>query len=240
MKTIILTICFGVSYLINQADNYEVADKLYHDKKYEASIKLCSSELAKLNVTDTLFEKFLFLRATEYLVLHEHTKAINDYLHLIKIKPNKPMYLTGLSYLYGEIKQYDKSIDVLMRAFKLDARDIYVLNNLSYYSSQLNRFEDAINYANEGLKNANDAEWRGALLNNRGYGYIGLGKYNDALKDINESIKLNPDNSFAYCYRAIANIHLKRMETVCGDLEKAKDLGAVGLTKDLIEQNCKN
>lgn len=222
-----------------QSDSYKVACKLFDDKKYEASIKLCSSELTKLRVNDTLFEKFLALRANIYQSMQENGLAIRDYLNLIRIKPNKTMYFTGLSYLYGEIKQYDKSIDVLMRALKLDARDIYVLNNLSYYSSQLYKFEDAINYANEGLKNTNDAEWRGALLNNRGYGYIGLEMYNNALKDINESIKLNPDNSFAYCYRAIANIHLKRMETVCSDLEKAKDLGAVGLTKDLIEQNCK-
>jgi len=241
MKLVLLAFFCSISTLLTaQVDAYKTADKLFNDKQYQASIKLCTSELHLLNSKDTVFEKFLSLRANCYLEIHEYDQSINDYINLIKLYPKKTMYFTGLSYLFGEKKQYNKSIDILNKALNIDAKDIYVLNNLSYYSSQLNKFDDAIRYANDGLRHTGDPQWRGALLNNRGYGYIGLGKYSDALDDINESIKLNPDNSFAYCYRAIANIHLKKMETVCSDLKKAKDLGAIGLTKDLIAENCKN
>lgn len=223
-----------------QGDNYKMADQLYNNKQYESSLKICNTEIPKLNEKDSLYEKFLSLRASNYMQIKDYDHSIDDYLTLIRIKPEKTMYYIGLSYLYGETLQYKKCIDILKLALSVNDTDIYVLNNLSYYSNQIGYYVDGMKYAAIGLKYANNSEWKGALLNNKGYSYIGLGKYQDALNDINESIRLNADNSFAYCYRAIANIHLKRMQTVCDDLEKAKNLGAVSLTNELIKENCKN
>jgi tetratricopeptide (TPR) repeat protein len=241
MKLGLVKTCFWLlTHLLTQKDTLSIANNLYTDKQFKAAIEVCTSQIKKLNTQDALLERFLSIRAASYQELKDYKPAIQDYTNLIKLRPRETGNYVGLSYLYGAIYQYDKSIEVLKIALKLNTKDIYTLNNLSYYSSQAGKYDDAINYANEGLKYVTGSEWRGALLNNRGYGYIGLKKYTEALDDINSSIKLNPDNSFAYCYRAIANIHLKRMETVCSDLDKAKSLGAVSLTKNLISENCKN
>jgi tetratricopeptide (TPR) repeat protein len=241
MKLAVFKTCFWVlSHLVAHKDTFTIADNLLVNKQYKEAIEMCSSQLGELNTRDTLFEKFLFLRASAYLESNNYSPAIRDYISLTKMNPKRTKYYVGLSYLYGSIGQYENCLNVLKSALEIDPKEIYTLNNLSYYSNQIGNYDAATKYANEGLKYVTEPAWKGALLNNRGYSDIGLKKYIEALDDINQAIKLNPDNSFAYCYRAIANIHLKRMETVCDDLNKAKNLGAITLTEDLIKANCKN
>jgi tetratricopeptide (TPR) repeat protein len=223
-----------------QTDNYKVALKLSDEKQFEASNQLCNSELKKLNINDNRYTEFLSLRANNYRELKDFKAGIADDRALIKIQPNETRYYVDLSYLYGELNEYSKCLEVLKHALGISPKDIYVLNNLSYYSSQAGNFVDGISYADKGLANVSDPIWKGALLNNRGYCNLYLQKYDTALADINEAIKLDPNNSFAYSYRALANITLKRFETVCSDLQKAKSLGAINFTADLIRQYCKN
>ncbi|QRE03550.1 tetratricopeptide repeat protein [Flavobacterium psychrophilum] len=46
-------------------------------------------------------------------------------------------------------------------------------------------------------------------------------RYEECIKDMNFSIKLNPnDATDAYYYKALANIKLNRLQTVCKDLKK--------------------
>ena len=234
----IFTVC-SIFFTV-QTDNYAVALKLHDQKHYKESIAICTAELKKHNSKDSLFSKFLFLRADSYNGLKNYALSINDFLTLIHTYPKNIRYYGALSFIYGEKQEYKNSLTVLNEALKIDGNDMNILNNLSYYANQTGQFEEALKYANKGLKNVKDQVGKGMLLNNRGYSYIGLGKYTYALADINESIKLFPDNSFAYCYRAIANIRLKKLSTVCADLYKAKSLGADGLTADLIKENCKN
>lgn len=223
-----------------QTDPYKEALKLFNNKQYKSSIEICSKELNKLDVKESLFTKFLFLRTSSYTELRDYKSGIADYLTLIKLHPAKIDYYSGLAYLYGETKEYENSLDVLNKGFKINPKNIYLLNNLSYYSNEIEKFEDGLMFANKALSLTNDPYWKGALLNNRGYSNIGLKKYDLALNDINEAIKFNPDNPFAYCYRAIANIKLKHFGQVCEDLNKAKRLGAIELTGELIKQYCKN
>jgi tetratricopeptide (TPR) repeat protein len=239
MKLLITSSLF-LLFTFFQTDNYSKANKEYNNKQYSAAAETCSAALAKLIPKDPLFTKFLLIRGDCYTQLSRWQLAINDYLILSKNDPNNVNYYVNLSYLYGSTDENRKCTDVLFKAYKIDPKNINVLNNLSYYAGQIGAYDWSIRYANEGLALKADAPSRGGLLNNRGYGYLKLKKYNLALADINEAIKLDPDNSFAYCYRALVNIELKKTETVCADLNKAKSLGAVTLTADLIKQNCKN
>jgi len=240
MKSAFLVIYFFFNVFAVQEDRYSDALKEYDNKKYQASISICSSELEKLPVKDSLFSKFLSLRASSYLALRDFEPAIKDYKRLIGLYQKNVSWYVGLSYVYGESNDYMNCLSILKKALAIDKKDIYIYNNLSYYSSQLGDYTNAIKYADDGLKYVTDDYWKGTLMNNRGYGYIGLKQYDKALNDIDESIKLNSDNPFAFCYRAIANIGLKKMETVCADLTKAKMLGSLTLTADLIKQYCKN
>jgi tetratricopeptide (TPR) repeat protein len=241
MKLIIIKTClWACAHMIIQKDTFEIAYTLYKTKQYKSAIEICDSQIKKLNPKDTLLEKFLVLRTNSHLESNRTNGAIQDYHILIDLKPEKVSYYIGLARIYDSVGHYEDGISVLKRGLKNNPKEIPILNNLSYYSAQINKYKDAINYADKGLKYAIEPMWKAALLNNRGYGYLSLGKYPEALDDINQAIQLDPNNSFAYCYRAIANIHLKRMETVCDDLKKAKNLGATTLTEDLIKVNCKN
>jgi len=225
--------------LFNQTDYYREAKRLFDNKQYNESIQICSKQLTTLGSKDTLYKKFLHLRIDSYIELKYFDLGIKDYLKLTEIEPNELTNYVGLSYLYGETNDFSDCIIVLEKALEINPIDVYTFNNLSYYSSQMGNYASAVKYAQDGLKIVIDPVWKAALLNNEGYGLIGLKKYSEALININESIKLNPDNSFAYCFRAIANANLKNFETVCSDLYKAKNLGAENLTKDLIKQYCK-
>lgn len=228
-------ICFGF-----QTDKLREAQKLADNNQNKEAIAICTSEINNLSSKDTLLVRFLQLRAECYTMVGENTLGISDYKRLIEYKPQKVSYYIGLSYLYSQLKDMSSCLEVLYKALSFSKRDFYLYNNLSYNLAQAGKYDDAVKYATEGLKYVNDTKWKGALLNNRGYGFIGLKQYNIALNDINESIKLNPDNPFAYCYRAIANIGLKRMGTVCDDLNKSKSIGGVHLTADLLKKYCKN
>jgi tetratricopeptide (TPR) repeat protein len=232
--SILVCCCLGF-----QIDKLKEAQKLADHNQNKEAIAICTSEINILSPQDTLFVKFLELRAACYTVLPDYDAGIKDYQRLITYKPNKMDYYVGLSYLYGQNNDLDNCLVVLHNALSISKTDAYVYSNLSYYSAYVGKADDAVKYANEGLKYVNDIKWKGILLNNRGYGFIGLKQYSQALNDTNESIKLNPDNPFAYYYRAIANIGLKRMETVCDDLNKSKSIGGVHLTADLLKKYCK-
>jgi tetratricopeptide (TPR) repeat protein len=179
------------------------------------------------------------MRASVFLEINDYLSSIKDYSELIKLYPNKSSYYLSVSYPYGEIGDYANCLTVLKKALIIDPTNIYTYNNLSYYSSQADYYNDAINYADQGIKVVKDNKWKGVLLSNKCYGLLGLKRYNDALIIINESIKINPDNSFAYCFRAMANIGLKHLNTVCDDLNISKSLGGNKLTSELRKQYCK-
>ena len=240
MKILLASAFVLLSTISSQIDNYSKANKEYSSKHYQAAVDLCSKELVKLDQSNPLFTKFLSLRGDCYIALSEWKLGIHDYLILSKNDPNNVNYYLNLSYLYGSMGDDKNCTDVLFKGYKIDPKNIAILNNLSYYAGQIGAYDVAIKSANEGLALKADATSKGGLLNNRGFGYLKLKKYTLALADINEAIKLDPDNSFAYCYRALVNIELKKPETVWDDLNKAKSLGAVTLTADLIKQNCKN
>jgi tetratricopeptide (TPR) repeat protein len=241
LKTTLTLILFFLTFnAFAQTNSFEAADKLYDSKDYQASLKICTNELQTLTPTDSLFSKFLRLRVDNYRELNDFTLAIYDCIELIKINPQKTSNYLNISYLYGSINDFDNCLKSLNTAIQINPKDVGILNNLSYYSNQINKFDDGIKYADTGLSLTTDSMWLGTLLNNRGFAKIGIKKYDDALIDINKALKYIPDNSYAYAYRALANIDLNKLETVCDDLKKAKDLGAVSLTSTLRKEYCKD
>jgi tetratricopeptide (TPR) repeat protein len=231
-------ILFSTLHAFAQTKSFEAADNLYNSKNYQESIKICTNELQRLNSNDSLFLKFLQLRVNNYRELSNFTLAINDCIKLIEINPQKTSNYLNISYLYGNINDFDNSLMYLHTAIEIDPKNIGILNNLSYYSNQINKFDDGIKFANTALLLTKDSASLGSIFNNRDYAKIGLKKYTEALIDINKAINYTPENSFAYTYRALANISLKEFNTVCDDLNKAKKLGAVNLTKDLRKEYC--
>ena len=58
-------------------------------------------------------------------------------------------------------------------------------------------------------------------------------QYEECIKDMNKGLKTNPNEPDLYYYRALANIKLNRLETVCKDLKKGN------AEKELLKKYCK-
>lgn len=237
-----LTIFFSVLLILAFGQNavIENIQKLSDQGKLKEAISLSSTELKKLKSTDASYKKIIRIRVDCYMGLSDFKSAINDWKTIISLEPKDSDHYQGLAYAYWMIGEKVNCLATIDKALDISPKDPQVLSNVSYYYGSSGNYPESIRYATIGLAQNNiDNTLKGSLLNNRGYAHIGLKKYEQALKDINESIRLFPDNSFAFCYRAIANIGLNKMETVCKDLEKAQGLGGVELTHELILKYCK-
>jgi tetratricopeptide (TPR) repeat protein len=222
-----------------QVDDYQKINSLYKEGKFLETIDKITIVLSKLSSSDTTFTKLLELRANSFMDLSNFESAISDYQQLIKLNPLNSDYYGNIYYGYCEIRQDSIGYTFLEKGYAINPNDLLILNNMSYYLGEVGRYEESIKYASKGLELKNvPNDLQSFLLNNRGYAYINLGKFTIGLQDINQSIIVNPDNSYSYFYRALANIGLKRMATVCDDLEKSKNLGAINLTKNLINEYC--
>lgn len=236
----IISISFFLLFLLPfQTDKYKQAQTCLNNNEFDKVVEICNAELKKVSKSDALYNKYLSLRASAFGQSGNGAAAITDYKLLLIRGPNVAENYGALSFYYGQTGNYAACDAVLLKALNLFPHDVTILNNAAYYAALDGRFDKTISYANKGLLYVKDDHNKALLLNNRGYGLIGQHRYTEALADINKSLVLHEDNPFAYCYRAIANINLKKMETVCTDLTKAKKMGAVELTKDLLEKHCR-
>ena len=234
--TIILILLIFCSF--GQTTGYEKTKTLYDKGKFAEAIEIGTTEIKTLKSSDPDYMKIIRLRSDCFIELSNFKSAVADFNSLIKLdQKNVPLYVAA-SYCYWELGDNTNCFSYLQMAYQINPKDAGTLSNMAYYFGQGGKYEESIKYATLGLEQNPPNTLKGALLNNRGYAYINLKQYDIALKDINQSISFHPDNSYAYCYRALANIGLKKMNTVCTDLEKAKQLGGVTLTKDLIVKHC--
>ncbi|OFX19593.1 MAG: hypothetical protein A2033_10170 [Bacteroidetes bacterium GWA2_31_9] len=230
---LIISSCTGQILDINQIKND------YSKGNYNEVIKSCSIGLTKIDKSDTLFKTLIKYRVGSYMRLTNYKSAIEDYKILIEIDKNEISNYTGISYAYWEVGDTINGLNYSEKAFLINPKDTLTLSNLSYDFSLAKKFNKSIEYATKGLELNPDKKLKGLLLNNRGFSYLGLKQYDMALKDINESISFFPDNSFAYYYRALVNIEIGKIEFVCDDLFKSKQLGGNNMTDSLIGKYCK-
>lgn len=234
--TFILTLLMFSSF--GQSTGYEKTKMLYDLGKFKEAIEIGTTEIKTLKTSDSDYMKIIRLRSDCFIELSNFKAAVEDFNTLIKIDTrNAPLYVAA-SYCYWELGDNANCFSYLEKAYKINPKDAGTLSNMAYYFGQGGKYNESIKYATLGLEQNPPNTLKGALLNNRGYAYINLKQYDAALKDINQSINFHPDNSYAYCYKALANIGLNKMDTVCKDLEKAKQLGGVTLTKELIVKYC--
>jgi tetratricopeptide (TPR) repeat protein len=234
--TFILILSIFCSF--GQTTGYEKTKTLYDQGKFKEAIEIGTIEIKTLKASDPDYMKIIRLRSDCFIELSNFKSAVEDFNTLIKLdSKNVPLYVAA-SYCYWELGDNANCFNYLEKAHQINPKDVGTLSNMAYYFGQGGKYDESIKYATLGLEQNPPNTLKGTLLNNRGYAYINLKQYDTAIKDINQSISFHPDNSYAYCYRALANIGLKKMDTVCNDLEKAKQLGGVTLTRDLIVKHC--
>jgi tetratricopeptide (TPR) repeat protein len=223
-----------------QSNSFEEINKLFGQHKYKETIDLSSNAIKNLDSSETLYKKLVILRASSYMYSSDYKSAIEDWKRLMSIDSIDVINYENISFAYWSIGDNENSLKYINKAYGINPNDAGVLSNMAYDYAELGKYEESIKFANKGLEQKNLQDTlKAMLLNNRGYAFIGLKKYHKAIRDINRSMVFYPNNSFAYYFRALANIGLNKLETVCKDLEKAKSLGGIELTKDLIIKYCK-
>ncbi len=237
-----LTIIFATLIICSfgQTGGFEKTKALYEKGKIQDAIDLGTAELKKIKTSDPEYKKIIRLRVDCFMETGNYVLAIADWKTLINFDPKDSSLYLGIAYAYWANKDLPNCISYINKAYSIAPKDPFILSNMSYYHNEAGKYNESIKYATTGLQQSNiDNMTKSLLLNNRGFAYLQINQPNKAIEDINKSISLNPDNSFAYCYRALTNVELKKMETVCADLERSKKLGAVQLTKDLMAKYCK-
>lgn len=216
-------------------------DSLIRSRDFEKAIDVINNELTSLNKKDTLYIKYLGIRAFCLSNLKRYSILIKEYKNLIRIdSKNKEIYYVNLAYAYWNLGELSKAIQITLKSLKLNDKIPMTYNNLAYYHAENKSFKKALHYADLGLKlKLNDQE-KGMLLSNRGFALYGLGKYEDALDELDRSIKLFPINSYPYFFRGLVNLKLNELVKACNDFHKAKELGAIKMTQNWIAVYCNN
>lgn len=242
MKIMLSILLFPFVFLAcgqTEAVNFEKIQNFHNQGKFKEAIDLSTNELKKIKNSDSLYKKIIVIRVDCFMGLSDFKSAIDDWKILIGLNPKDVSNYEGVAYAYWAIGDDANCFEYLHNAHKINPQNASLLSNMSYYYGEIGKYDESIKYSTIGLDQSNlEDKLKGSLLNNRGHAYIGLMQYDKAIKDINQSMNYFPENSYAYYYRALANIGLKQMNTVCSDLQKAKSLGGVVLTKELIVKHC--
>jgi tetratricopeptide (TPR) repeat protein len=127
---------------------------------------------------------------------------------------------------------------ILRKAFTLDSSNIPILTNLSYYSNQSNKYEDAIKYSLKGLALTKDSVWVASLLNSLGFAQAKSISVERGLQTIRQSISYQPHNPYAFFNLGLIYLDKKEMEEACKNFSIARQLGGINLTAEYIKQYC--
>jgi tetratricopeptide (TPR) repeat protein len=212
----------------------------FHSNNFDTAVHYSTLGIERLTAKDTLEKDFRYLRAYSYSELNDLNSAIKESESLIKLFPEKADYYLFKAHFESFIPDFKSAIATLNKCLNSTTELRHLLyNNLSYYSIEAGEYNNAIDYADKGLKHTSDSTWTGTPLNNKGFAtglYINI---EEGLKLIDQSLVFKPENSYAYFYKGILNLHLKNIDIACENFLKSKKLGAVIMTRQLIEDNCK-
>jgi tetratricopeptide (TPR) repeat protein len=185
---------------------YEAAHYQKIDEASRNAIIDASTKGIKLSKTNEWKDRFLHIRAQEYLSMKKYNQAIADYNDLIAINPDYAGTYHDRAMSYREIGKYDEAIKDLTKAIGMKhpsamdwPRTAYEIRAIVY--EKLERYEDAIKDWTDALM-----VWKKAfgeyikqsgigssvpceVLNRRAEDYRKIKKYQNAIDDYTEVIE---------------------------------------------------
>lgn len=150
--------------------------------------------------------------------LQDFDGAYKDLIRSLSYDSLNPATYNNLAAVVNQLGEPDKAIQYNLKAYSLDTTMIASLVNIGFVKSGQGDYKGAIEYFDKALKKGDDA----ICYNNRGYAKMKLGMLKEAMKDINLSLKVYPDNSYAYRNRALLYFEMKEDKKACEDLLKAQ------------------
>jgi len=77
----------------------------------------------------------------DFYIDRDSVKSTLD--QILKLFPKNVIFLNYLSYYYSSAKEYDKAIDVLLSAYKIDPEDYIIVGNLASAYENLENYKEA-------------------------------------------------------------------------------------------------
>lgn len=218
---------------------YNTALAAYDKESYDSAIVYLTQSLDLIPRKDSFYAQALHMRSFVYTRAGNLEMAVTDLQQLVQLQPATMMYWIDLSYALGEAHRYAECLDRLEQARCIDSSHVSIYLNLSYYSGQSGAYANAIRYAKMGLSLAKDTPLIASLMNNLGYAQAKTGSVRDGLNTISSSLRLWPQNSFAYFNLGRIFLEIQDKEQACANFMKARDLGGIILTEEYIASYCK-
>ena len=160
---------------------------LYHDAI--APLSACLSA----DLTNDVRAYILGARAYAYGEQNQFEQAVTDqkaYIALQKPQDGRPLIMLGM--YYRELKQYDKSLEVLKTASEYgQGMGVYYHTGLTLH--QAGRYEEAIEAYTKGIPKQPDY---GYVFYRRALSYEALGKQDQARRDFSRAFELMPKSGY--------------------------------------------
>ena len=215
----------------------------YTMTKYENALKDINIAIEHDAKNGDLLE----IKANIFYALADFENAVNFYNQVIAIDSKKYESLIYRGNCNKKLGNYDLVLPDFEKAIALNPENQFAYQSRADYLTYTvqEKFETAIKDYDKIISlftPETSDENKAYVYNNRGFANYNLGKFDDAMQDIEQSLKLLPDNSYAFKNRALVHLGKGDKTLMCKDLEKAE---ALGFTKEygnevmeLMQKNC--
>ncbi len=194
----------------------------YNEQKYDDALDWFNRELSEHPDNGYAYVYISYLRYTN----QDYGMALSAIDNSLKYIPKKDKEWRSLSFasraeIYAATGDTIKALDDLARAIQTDP------SNSKFYEGRGQIHYEQKNYA------LSDADYRKMIELDQGdvMGYMGIGRnanaeqrWDDALSQFDYVIKLAPDYSSGYSFRADTNIGRKKWNEATNDIIKALDI----------------
>jgi len=204
------SIVYNDGYQLTQLFKYRKLNRylseaaaLYDQRRFKEAVPLFDKVLAagvnQKEVYSIAFNNYIF--AKEF----EKAKQVSEKLIAMGNLAFEDQYNRG--YLYLELGEPDKALEIFREALQLQPESAFALNGIGYSLCLLNRFEEALPPLNKAIELDNNFAY---AYNNRGLALIKTGQPEAGLQDINHSLELDGTN--ADTYKNLGIYHFDRKE----------------------------
>ncbi|MEH2535567.1 tetratricopeptide (TPR) repeat protein [Bradyrhizobium sp. AZCC 1588] len=159
-------------------------------------------------------------RALLFKLKGDRGRADADYDHAIKLDPDPGNARTFLrrAGAYGGKQDYNRAMEDLGQALKLEPRNVYALNNRCLFRAILGSFDAALADCDEALRiRPDDAN----ILHTRGIAYLKKGALDRSIGDYDAALRIDAKKAASLYGRAIAKRQKSDVEGSKADISAA-------------------
>lgn len=164
----------------------------------------------------------------------QYEEAVSEYTRYIEYNPEDVKSIYNRGRAYEELGQYDESLADYEKALEIDPRSMNALMSIGKFHFRNENYGDAAFYFDKAVKiknNSASAHFLSARANHK------IGETGKAMEGYDQAISLKSNYGEAYLYRGALKIFLKKRQSGCSDLKKARAL-EVPDAEEALEEYC--